>query len=56
MPDTVTRIGALKQFFNGDTARPCDNTELMTFWKALTEPEKQEYAEAAAAQLGMQLS
>jgi len=56
MADTVTRIAALKQFFNRDAARPCENTELMAFWKACTEEEKQEFAESAASQLGLTLA
>lgn len=55
MPEKMTRVTALKTFFNRDTNRPVENGEMMTFWKSLTENEKQEFALSAATQLGVEL-
>lgn len=51
----MTRVMAVKAFFEKDTVRPVTNTEYMTFWKACSDNERREYGIAAAEQLGITL-
>jgi hypothetical protein len=52
----MSRIAVLKQFFSLNASRPVENSEMMVFWKALGEEERQEFAVSAATQLGVELA
>lgn len=52
--EKVSRVVVLKNFFS-TPEKPVANTEFMQFWKACSAAERQEFAEAAAKQLGVEL-
>lgn len=49
MPEKSNVI-ALKEFFNHNTSKPVQMTEMQEFWKVLSEQEKQSFGDAARAQ------
>lgn len=51
----MNRITCVKAFFDKDTERPVSNREFMDFWKALSEEERQQFADDAAKALGVVL-
>jgi hypothetical protein len=53
---TMNRMQAIKTFFEKDGGRKVDTPEMAGLWKTLTTEEKQEFSEAAAKQLGVELS
>lgn len=55
MSETMSRIGAVRAFLERD-ARKIETTEMMTFWKSLSDAEKIEFADGAAKELGVTLS
>jgi len=52
----MTRVVALRSFFDQGTSRAVTSTEFMEFWKSLTPEEKTEYSQSAAKQLGVELN
>ncbi len=52
----MSRIAILKQFFSLNASRPVENSEMMVFWKALSEDERTELTASAAKQLGVEIA
>lgn len=52
----ASRMSAVKQFLEKDTVRKIDTSEFMSFWKACSEEERQEFGVSAAKQLGLELT
>lgn len=52
----MNRVTVTKKYFDTDTSRKVENTEFMQFWKSLTDEEKTDYSNAAAQQLGEEVS
>lgn len=48
-------VGVVKAFFEKGSNRPVTVPEMMAFWKSCSDSEKKEFAESAAAQLGVTL-
>jgi hypothetical protein len=49
----MTRVMAVKAFFEKDTVKPLSNTEFMAFWKACSEEERKDYGDQASKELGI---
>ena len=56
MSTPMSRIHVLRSFFEQGTDRKVESTELMQFFKACTQEERQEFATDAAKQLGLTLA
>jgi len=52
---SMNRVGAVRAFLNKDASRPVEMKEMGAFWSNCTQKEKQEFAESAASQLGVEL-
>lgn len=52
---TITRMIAVKTFFESNTNNKPTTTEFMSFWKACSEEERTEFGNSAAQQLGVEL-
>lgn len=53
MPQEMSRIAAVRAFLGQE--KPVETTEMMSFWKGLTDEEKKDFSENAAAKLGVTL-
>lgn len=45
-----SNVIALKEFFNHNSSRPVQMSEMQEFWRVLSDQEKQSFGDAARAQ------